>query len=264
VRYDPREIPVPYFLPDRPEVREELAEYYQAISRLDQGVGRLVQALKETGHWDDTLVLFVSDNGMPFPGAKTTLYEPGMHLPLIVRAPQTKNVGGDSNALVTWADLTPTILDFCGAKGPDYPLHGRSFLATLDRPDAPGWDEIHASHTFHEITMYYPMRVVRNRKYKLILNLAHQLPYPFASDLYSSPTWQGVLKRGDQMLGTRPVEAYLHRPRYELYDLENDPQELANLAEKPEHAGILKELQSNLKAWQKKTGDPWIVKYLYE
>jgi N-sulfoglucosamine sulfohydrolase len=66
------------------------------------------------------------------------------------------------------------------------------------------------------------------------------------------------------MLGTRPVEAYLHRPRYELYDLENDPQELANLAEKPEHAGILKELQSNLKAWQKKTGDPWIVKYLYE
>lgn len=264
VKYDPRAVPVPHFLPDQPEVREELAEYYQAVSRVDQGVGRLVQALQDTQHWDDTLVLFLSDNGIAFPGAKTTLYEPGMHLPLIVRDPQSKRPGSVSNAMITWADLTPTILEYTGAKGPKYPLHGRSFLAALERPDLSGWDEILASHTFHEITMYYPMRVIRTRKYKYILNLAHQLPYPFASDLYESPTWQGVLRRNDKMLGSRSVEAYVHRPRHELYDLENDPRELVNLAEKPELAETLKELQTKLQTWQDKTDDPWIVKYRYE
>ena len=112
VRYKPSDVIVPPWLPDKPEVRNELAEYYQAISRLDQGLGVLLKALKDTGHWDDTLILFLSDNGPPFPGAKTNLYEPGMNLPLIVRSPGQKTHGGVTDALVTWADITPTILDF--------------------------------------------------------------------------------------------------------------------------------------------------------
>jgi N-sulfoglucosamine sulfohydrolase len=264
VEYDPKQIPVPAFLPDEPEVRGELAEYYQAVSRLDQGLGRLISILKESGHWDDTLVLYLSDNGIPFPGAKTTLYEPGMRLPLVVRSPDQKQRGNVCNAMVTWADLMPTILDYAGAEGPDYGLHGRSFLDVLDEDNPAGWDQIFASHTFHEITMYYPMRVIRTRRYKYILNLAHALPFPFASDLYASDTWQGVLKRDDTMFGNRTVDAYLHRPWHELYDLKSDPHELVNLADDPAHAEILSKLQSHLRDWQRRTKDPWIVKYDYE
>lgn len=264
VVYDPETIPVPSYLPDEPEVRRELAEYYQAISRADQGTGRLMQALKDTGHWDDTLIIYLGDNGAPFPGAKTTLYEPGMHLPFVVRSPEQKTRGGKCDALVTFADITPTILDWAGAKGPKYELQGRSFLSVLDTPSPAGWDEIYASHTFHGILEFYPMRVIRTRQYKYILNLAHPLTYPSASDLFASETWQGVLKRGDKMYGRRTVEAYLHRPRHELYDLQADPDEVVNLAGKPEHAELLNTLQSKLRTWQEQTKDPWISKYEHE
>jgi N-sulfoglucosamine sulfohydrolase len=262
--FDPATIPVPHFLPDRPEVRAELADYYQSVSRVDQGVGRLVAALKQTGHYDDTLILFLSDNGSPFPGAKTTLYEAGTRLPLLVRAPEMKSPGGVSRALVNWADLVPTILEFTGAKAPDYPLHGRSFLSILNDADPPGWDETMGSHTFHEVTMYYPMRSLRTRKYHYILNLAHELPFPFASDLFGSATWQGVLERKDPQYGSRTVAAYVHRPRHELYDLEADPREIVNLADRPESAQILADFQQKLRDWQEKTGDPWKIKYVHE
>jgi N-sulfoglucosamine sulfohydrolase len=224
----------------------------------------LLQALENTGHSGDTLFLFLSDNGCPWPGAKTTLYEAGMRLPLVVRLPGEFPKGVATDAMVTWADLTPTILDYAGVARPGYALHGRSFLSVLKQPDQPGWDEIYASHTFHEITMYYPMRVIRTRRYKYILNLAHELPYPFASDLYDSPTWQAALSRGEKLFGSRSLDAYIHRPRHELYDLKADPQELHNLAEQPEQQGLLKDLQRRLRAWQEKTKDPWVVKYQYE
>jgi len=266
-------------------VRQELAEYYQAISRLDQGLGVLLEALEQTGHWDDTLILFLSDNGPPFPGAKTNLYEPGMNLPLIVRHPGSKQAGGTTDAMVCWADITPTILDYCGVvprpappirpgpngspprrRGKPRPVtfHGRSFLPAIDQEHAGDFQEVFASHTFHEITMYYPMRVIIQGRYKYILNLAHQLPYPFASDLYASPTWQGVLKRQDVLYGKRTVYAYLHRPRHELYDLKADPHELTNLAYQPDHQQRLKTLQEKLKAWQQRTKDPWFLKWRYE
>ncbi|MEX0586121.1 MAG: sulfatase, partial [Pirellulales bacterium] len=180
--YDPASINVPKWLPDQPEVRGDWSEYYQSISRLDQGVGALVQAIKDSGHWDDTLIIFLSDNGPPFPGAKTTLYEPGMHLPLIVRHPGSK-AGIAIDALVNWTDIAPTILDFAGRPDDARGMQGRSLLKILDEPKPPGWDTLYASHTFHEVTMYYPMRLIRQGDLKLILNLAHALPFPFASDL---------------------------------------------------------------------------------
>ncbi len=284
VRYRPDDVIVPPWLPDKPDVRQELAEFYQAISRLDQGLGLLLDALEETGHWDDTLIMFLSDNGPPFPGAKTNLYEPGMNLPLIVRRPDLSG-GATCDALVSWADITPTILDYCGVKpraappirprenigqritqGPKrpYKLHGRSFLSAIGEEHPAGWDESYASHTFHEITMYYPMRVVIGRKYKYIFNIAHQLPYPFASDLYRSPTWQGVLERGDELYGKRTVYAYLQRAQHELYDLEEDPDEVHNLAFDPQYQDKLEELQAKLKSWQQATKDPWFLKWEYE
>lgn len=293
VRYDPDKLTVPPFLPNTPACRAELAQYYQSVSRVDQGVGKLVEILKECGEYDHTLILYLSDNGMAFPGSKTTLYEPGMRLPLIVRSPDQKVRGGTTDALVSWADLTPSILAFAGVKnvpGPPavgqsapeiparpalkpkgkanvrgpYTFHGRSFLGLLDGKEESGWDEVYASHTFHEITMYYPMRVMRTPRYKLILNLAHPLPFPFASDLEASATWQSISRDPNARYGKRLVKDFLHRPRYELYDLKTDPDEVKNLADDAKHAGVLKQMQDKLKSFQERTGDPWVVKYRYE
>jgi len=261
---DPKDVIVPPYLPDTPECRQELAEYYGSVQRADSGLVRLIEILKQTGRWDDTMIIYISDNGIAFPGAKTTLYDPGMRLPCVVRNPYQKRRGVVCNAMINWADITPTILDFTGATPGEPDFHGRSFLSVLDRENPDGWDEIYASHTFHEITMYYPMRVLRTRRYKLIWNIAHGLDYPFASDLWASRTWQGVLKSGETHYGKRAIEAYIHRPKFELYDLENDPDEVKNLADDPDYAKILDELKGKLKAFQERTKDPWILKWEYE
>ncbi len=144
-------------------------------------------------------------------------------------------------------------------------FHGRSFLNLLDQEQTTGWDVVYASHTFHEITMYYPMRVVRQRKWKLIWNIAHDLPYPFASDLWVAPTWQEQYQKGmDAMYGPRTVGQYIHRPEFELYDIENDPWESKNLANDPAHSETLEQLKAELKQFQEDSKDPWILKWSYE
>lgn len=260
VKFDPAHIKVPPFLPDQPETRQDLAEYYESVARLDQGVGRMLQALKDTGHDDDTLVIFMSDNGIPFPGAKTGQYDPGVNLPLICRLPGQK-AGQVSKAMVTWADITPTILDYTGTAGPKYALHGASFLKAMNDPAWSARETVFLSHTFHEATMYYPMRTLRSAKYKFIMNIASPLPFPFASDLYASPTWQGALKRQDSTYGNRAMTAFLQRPRFELYDLEHDPHEVVNLADKTEYAQTVAKLTAELKQQQQKTADPWLLKH---
>jgi len=90
------------------------------------------------------------------------------------------------------------------------------------------------------------------------------LDFPFASDLYESATWQGILRRGDKRMGVREVEKYIHRPKRELYDLENDPHEVVNVADNPQYKDILDNLRARLRKWQEDTNDPWIVKYIYE
>jgi len=263
--YKAEEVIVPAFLPDEPEVRRELAAYYESVDRLDQGIGFLLEALQRSGRADNTLVIYLSDNGIAFPGAKTNLYDPGIHLPMIISHPALSKRGIVNNAMVSYIDLVPTILDWTGAPPPPgYKLPGRSILPILQEDNPPGWDTIFASHTFHEITMYYPMRVIRTRKYKYILNLAHKLDFPFASDLYESATWQGILKRGATKMGVREVKAYIHRPREELYDLEEDPHEIVNVAGDPRYREVRLELRQRLRQWQEQTNDPWIVKYVYE
>ena len=268
VHYKPEAVIVPPFLPDTPVCRAELAQYYESISRIDQGVGRLVDILKKAGKYDDTLIVYMSDNGVPFPGAKTTVYESGLRLPCIVRNPEVKKRGVVSEAFVSWVDVTPTILDFAHVKptgNQKLRPQGRSFLSILERKNPEGWDEVYASHTFHEVTMYYPMRVVHSGRYKLIWNIAYPLPFPFASDLYGSATWQDTLHRGDDYLyGKRTVDAYNHRPQFELYDLEADPDEIHNLADDPAQKETLVVLQEKLKQFQKRTDDPWKIKWQHE
>jgi N-sulfoglucosamine sulfohydrolase len=258
---DPQDVAVPPYLPDIPECREELAAYYGSIERCDSGLLRLIEILKETGRWDDTLVVYVSDNGAPFPGAKTTLYDPGTRLPCVVRNPFGKRQGYVCNAMVTWADVTPTILDFTGALDDPGVFHGRSFLGAFEEERPAGWDEVYGSHTFHEVTMYYPMRSIRTRRYKLIWNLAHPLEYPFARDLWESKTWQAARERGMKDYGKRTVSAYLHRPQFELYDLDEDPHEVQNLADDVRHGETLQDLKGKLKRFQERTKDPWVLKW---
>jgi N-sulfoglucosamine sulfohydrolase len=279
VVYQPDQVIVPAWLPDNAATRAELAEYYQSVSRMDQGVGRLIQILREAGVYENTLILYLSDHGAAFPGAKTTVYEPGLRSPLIVRHPDVARRGVRSDALVSWVDITPTILDFAGVAPPEYGqpielpelrgqvpdrhgLHGRSFLPTLEAENLPGWDEIFASHSVHEVTMYYPMRALRGRQYKLIWNLAHGLPYPFSADLWKSATWQSIHAQGpDARFGPRTVRDYIHRPEFELYHLAADPLESRNLAGEPQYAAVLAQLQEKLRSWQQRTSDPWLVKW---
>jgi N-sulfoglucosamine sulfohydrolase len=264
VIYRAEDVRVPSFLPDTPACRAELAEYYQAVSRLDQGVGRLIEILKAAGKYESTLIIYISDNGAAFPNAKTTLYDSGMMLPCLVRSPGRKNPGSVQAAMITWADLTPTILDVAGVSQGVAELDGRSFRAGLDGALMRGWDDVYASHTFHEITMYYPMRVVRTRTHKLIFNVASELTFPSALDLIKSPTWISVAGSNSRMLGRRSIEQFLHRPKYELYDLERDPDEVINLADDPAQQTLKATLIEKLKAFQTATKDPWVRKWDYE
>jgi N-sulfoglucosamine sulfohydrolase len=265
VHYDPKDVIVPPYLPDTPASRAELAQYYESVSRVDTGLGRLIEILKEAGKYDNTLIIYISDNGPPFPGAKTTAYEPGLRLPCLVRNPLAEKHGIVSKAMISWVDIAPTILDFAGVDSEDGAFHGRSFLPILAQENPRGWDEVYASHTFHEVTMYYPMRVVRSGRYKLIWNLAHPLPFPFASDLWNSATWQAARGGGPaSRYGKRTIEAYENRPRFELYDLEQDPDEVHNLAADQSHREVLVDLQRKLSDFQQRTGDPWILKWTRE
>ncbi|WPJ95376.1 sulfatase [Coraliomargarita algicola] len=263
--FSEEEVIVPSFLSDTPEVRAELAQYYQSIARLDRGIGRLIQILKEEGKYDNTLIIYMADNGAAFPGSKTTLYDAGMQLALIVKAPLSKRQGEVSEELISWVDITPTILDLTNATPRDVSFHGQSFLPLLqEAPESLGRDMIYASHTFHEITNYYPMRVLRSHQYKFIWNVAYQLPYPFASDLWDSASWKAVRRDQSEYFGARKVADYKQRAQFELYDLENDPDEVVNLASHPEYAEMVEFYSKKLKEFQTETMDPWVHKWEYE
>lgn len=298
VFYDPAKVPIPAFLPDTPETREELAQYYQSCSRIDQGVGRLVEILHESGLYDKTMIVFTSDHGMAFSGGKTTVYEGGLKVPFVVRNPYESLRGVRSTAMISHIDITPSLLDFAGGLDTDLngptewvdpdtfwkergqalkenrgprdqqafrSYHGRSWMPILSNPQGEHWETIFASHTFHEIQMYYPMRVVRDTNYKLIWNIAHGLPYPFASDLWAASSWQARFQKGqDAPYGTKTVGEYINRPRFELYDIRNDPHETTNLAEATDYDSVLRTYQMKLKDFQTTMHDPWIMKWDYE
>lgn len=294
--YDPMEVVIPHFLSDTPETREELSQYYQSVSRIDQGLARLVLILKEEDLYDKTMIVFTSDHGMAFSGGKTTTYEGGLHVPFVVRNPYNQNRGVRTAAMISHTDITPTLLDFTG--GLDHEMnaptvrlnyrdhyklkgvsdmdnldghhefnryHGKSWLHALGNRDAVHWETIFASHTFHEIQMYYPMRVVRDSNYKLIWNIAHQLPYPFASDLWAASSWQAQMRKGqDAVYGKKTVKQYIFRDRFEFFNIKNDPYESNNLANDPKYTQLLEKYKSILKEHQKSMGDPWIMKWDYE
>jgi N-sulfoglucosamine sulfohydrolase len=253
---DPADVIVPKFLPDNDATRRDLAGYYKGIARFDRCVGAGVEAVRAAGREDDTLVLVLSDHGMPFPGAKASSFDAGHRCPLIVSAPGGAG-GVRSDALVNWCDLLPTCCDWLGIDPPDG-LTGRSILPLLDGRHHDGWDDTFFSHCFHEVVNYYPYRVLQERRYKYVQNLAWQLPTPIPSDLFRSPTWQTILREGIEQMGDRPTERFLHQSAEALYDLQADPCETNNLIDDPSQASRVKSMRQRTMAWRETTADPWL------
>ena len=270
VTYDPSEVVVPYYLPDTPATRADLASMYRTISRLDQGVGLMLKALEDYNVLNNTLIIFTSDNGIPFPCGRTNLYEPGMVEPMLVSSPFSSSRWGDkSNALVGMTDIVPTVLDWFGIPYPNYTLpgrinritlDGRSLLPLLEEEPSSGWDVVHASHNLHEVTMYYPMRVIRTKKYKLIHNLNYKMPFGIDQDFFISPTFQDLLNRtlkGEDTHWYKTLDEYYYRKEWEMFNIVTDPHELKNLAGNPDYAEVFNTLKEELLGWQYYTNDPW-------
>ncbi|KAH8037292.1 hypothetical protein HPB51_009847 [Rhipicephalus microplus] len=234
------------------------------------GVGLVLAELEAAGFSDNTLVIYSSDNGIPFPNGRTNFYEPGVQEPMIVRDPEKPGSAGTrSDALVSLLDIVPTVLEWFSIPVPQYTIFkkpvtftGSSLLPLLAQQKlATSRDFIYASHNLHEITMYYPSRMVRTPNMKLIHNLNNKMPFPIDQDFYVSPTFQDLLNRtkhGEPLRWSKTLDGYYYRDEWELYDLDSDPNELYNVAANETYATVISELKQLLFKWQRATNDPWI------
>ena len=146
---------------------------------------------------------------------------------------------------------------------PSPPLRGQSFLNILGETSVlPTWQQhIFGSHTFHELQNYWPTRVCRDHRFKYHRNIAWKLDFPFASDLYASYSFEGMRKApGPKKIGQRLFQDYLRRPAEELFDLENDPDEVHNLASNPEYRDTLLKMRKITEQWQLDTHDVWLLR----
>lgn len=252
--HDPARAQVPRFLPDTPEVRQDLAHYYDAIARMDAECGRIFEILRERKLEDNTLVVFTGDNGMPFPRAKASCYDSGLRVPLLARWPGKIKPESVARELISHVDLPVTWLEAAGIEKPKK-MQGRSLLNLLLGKSSTARAEIFAERNWHNT--FDPMRAIRTGRYKLIFNAAPKFPYRPISDVEASPSWQSYLElaRNGRLgaLHMRLLEPT--RPMFELYDLERDPDEFHNLATSPEHAEILQDLKYRLSDWMHETYD---------
>jgi len=272
--YDPAKLKVPPYLHDNEVTRRNLAHYYAEISQLDAQVGACLAAIADSGQQDDTLVVFVSEQGSSFPyGGKWSLYDNGIHAAAFVRWPGHVQPGSASDALLQYVDVAPTLLEAagidpatidtgCADAAGNRGFDGRSFLGVLSGKLKEHRQHIFAQHTTVGVNGFrepYPSRAVRDARYKLIRNLMPQNEFWIngihGSDLFAS--WQHDAA-GDPRLARR-VRYLSHRPAEELYDLERDPYETRNLADDPKLAGVKRRLGQELDAWMKQQGDRGIA-----
>ncbi|WP_027507056.1 sulfatase family protein [Rhodococcus sp. UNC23MFCrub1.1] len=242
-RADPHTIVVPSYLPDTAAVREDLAAFHGSITVADAAVGRLLDALDTTGFADDTWVVFFTDHGEAFPGAKSTLYARGTGIAFIVRPPRRRAVApAVHDGLFSGVDLVPTLLDVLGLPIPG-DVEGVSHAEILagESKDAVR-DEVFTQKNYHD--SYDPIRAVRTENWSYLENLAsrHKLELPL--DIADSPSGRAL---GSDHLAPRPAR--------ELYDLTTDPDETTNLAGLPEFADIEEDLATRLAQWRTETED---------
>ncbi|MFI4874774.1 MAG: sulfatase [Blastopirellula sp. JB062] len=249
------EIVVPPFLPDHPEVRDDLGMYYDEISRLDGYVGKVMRLLQEQGIADNTFVLFMSDNGRPFPRSKTTVYDSGVKTPFIVHWPSGVKPGTTTASLVSSVDIAPTILEL--AQVPQSPtFQGKSFTPILKNPQAETRQYVFSEHNWHDYQAFE--RSVRSKDFLYIYNALPQLTGSPPADAVNSPTFRAMLKLDEAGKLTDDQRAPLvaPRPQEELYEVMQDEYQLKNLANDPAYAKTLSTMRAEYQQWAKKTDDP--------
>jgi N-sulfoglucosamine sulfohydrolase len=260
--FSPAEVTTPGFLADLPEVRLEIAEYYNSVRRCDDTIGAVLAALQRTGQADHTIVVFLSDNGMAFPFAKTNCYLHSTRTPWIVRWPNVVKPGSvDSTHFISGIDVMPTLLD---AAQLDLPagMDGRSFLPILRGGEQDGRGAVFTQ--FHQTAARrnYPMRCVQNQRFGYIFNPWSDGTRIFKNESQMGRTMQAIVAASgaDPRIADR-VELFLHRVPEELYDFENDPDALHNLIADTTYAPELRSLQTQLEDWMVRTGDPALAAF---
>jgi len=250
--YDPAKLPLPRHYPDLPGMREDFAKYLSEITRADEEFGTVLDTLQKRGFAGDTLVVFMGDNGMALPHGKGSLYDPGWHVPMLARWPGVIQPGRSTKELMSGEDFAPTVLEACGLK-PHKDMSGKSYLKLLRGEPFEGRKYIFGQRLPHGGTPMSPSaksstfdlsRAVRSSRWKLIYNCTPHMEYQ-PVDSARDPGWrQMVSANASGALSPELRKAYftLPRPVWELFDLESDPSELNNLAGRPEHAAVQKEL----------------------
>lgn len=261
--YQPNTIPephtaadavVPPYLPDVSETREDLALYYDEIGRLDDHVAQVLAELEAQGVADNTLVLFISDNGRPFPRCKTTVHDSGVKTPFVVRWPAGVAPGATCQSLVSSVDIAPTLVELAGA-GEAPTFQGRSFARLLAHPESGVRHFAFSEHNWHDYQAH--KRSVRDARFRYIWNARPDLPGTPPADAVRGPTHQAMqrLRDADHLSPAQRSVFVAPRPSEELYDLRADPHELDNLAGDPGYAADLNRLRAALQRWRIETGD---------
>lgn len=240
---DPDEIePLPY-LPDEPGIREDLAEMRGMVHAVDEAVGTVTDALETAGLAEETLVIFTTEHGIPFPRAKGSCYDPGIEAALVLRYPGMIDGGTRYDELVSNVDVVPTILDLLDGTVPEG-IEGRSFLPLLTDEEYLPRDQVFAEITWHD--RYNPVRAIRTDKYKYIRSFWYLPSVYLTNDVFVSKA--GRVVREDLHSGQRPYE--------ELYDLDDDPYEQDDLADDPDYEHVRDQLRGRLVQWMRNTDDP--------
>ncbi|MFW5980861.1 MAG: sulfatase-like hydrolase/transferase [Halanaerobiaceae bacterium] len=251
---DPESIELPPYLPDNSVTRAKWIKYLETIQVLDKKVGKVLESLENEGFRDNTIIIFTGDHGMPHIRGKQWLYDAGIHIPLIVSWPETIKPGQVCNKMVSMMDIGPTLLHLAGINYDDEKFDGQPFLG----PEAVSREYIFAARDRCDETIEF-IRCVRNKRYKLILNFmadrSFMKPNRYKDNSY--PAREILRNYHNQHLLTPFQKDFSkdRKPPVELYDIQNDPYELNNLARSQEHGQILAKLKKELKNWMLETGD---------
>lgn len=257
------------WMPDTPETRMLTAAYYDNVENLDYEVGSTLYWLEKYLDMDNTIIIYTSDHGPGLPYGKWTLYEKALHVPLIVKWKGVLSSSSRIDAPVSLLDLMPTFMQWAGAT--ELPtLDGKSLLPMLSGEENSHRDYLFAAYTNLGVqdANIYPIRSIKNQRYKLLLNFNHN--EPFTIRITERPDERSVIcawrvmeswrkAADDHYFALDRYRFFRYRPRIELYDLEDDPYELKNLSDKPDMDAVKAELIRELTQWMETQGDPLSV-----
>lgn len=256
--YEASKVTVPITHVDTPRTREARAKYYAAIGRMDADLGAAYDAAREV-LGQNTFFLHTSDHGAQWPFGKWNCYDAGIRTPMIAAWPGKIAAGTRTDAMVSWIDILPTLVELGGGTAPTG-IDGRSFAGVLRDPKKAHRDRIFTTHSGDNRMNVYPTRSLRTSDWKYIRNLHPEYYYTTHVDLVQGNDRSGYFDSWAEKAKTDPaaaaiVKRYHERPAEELYDLRADPLELKNLAADPKQAARLKEMRAEVDAWMKENKD---------